>query len=202
MIPTCQTSLPRPPLESPPFVDEQIAERVSPLTLEELFASEETPLLHYAFSLVGRRAVAEEIVQEVFLQLHVHWEDVASPRAWLKRCVRNRACTYLRDHRREVLSETGSETRSETSSETLGPETVPPETALIHMEAIAAVRQFIEQLDERDRNLVKLKYADDLKYRDISTQTGLQIGNVGYRLHHILKELAAKLRKLGFDDKS
>lgn len=198
MIPTCQTSLPRPPLESPPLVDEQIAECVSPLTLEELFVSEETPLLHYAFSLVGRRAVAEEIVQEVFLQLHVHWEDVASPRSWLKRCVRNRAYTYLRDHKREVLRETSGESHRES----LGLEAEPPETALIHMEAIAAVRQFIEKLDERDRNLVKLKYSDDLKYRDISTQTGLQIGNVGYRLHHILKELAAKLRKLGFDDKS
>ena len=42
----------------------------------------------------------------------------------------------------------------------------------------------------------------ELKYRDISTQTGLNIGNVGYRLHHILKELADKLRKLGFDEKS
>ena len=49
---------------------------------------------------------------------------------------------------------------------------------------------------------MKLKYFEDLKYREISTQTGLNIGNVGYRLHHILKELAARLRKLGFDEKS
>lgn len=196
MIPTCPTSPPRPPLESPPFVSEPATEGVRDLTLEELFASEETPLLHYAFSLVGRRAVAEEIVQEVFLQLHVHWEDVASPKAWLKRSVRNRAFTYLRDHKRELLNEANRESLAPV------PESEPPETALIRLEAIAAVRQFIEKLDERDRNLLKLKYSDDLKYRDISTQTGLNIGNVGYRLHHILKELAAKLRKLGFDDKS
>ncbi|MBL8855090.1 MAG: sigma-70 family RNA polymerase sigma factor [Planctomycetaceae bacterium] len=183
-------------MESPPIVDEPVTTGVSDLTLEALFASEETPLLHYAFSLVGRRAVAEEIVQEVFLQLHVHWEDVASPKAWLKRCVRNRAYTYLRDHKRELLKESDQESLAPV------PESEPPETALIRLEAIAAVRQFLEKLDERDRNLLKLKYSDDLKYRDISTQTGLNIGNVGYRLHHILKELAAKLRKLGFDDKS
>jgi RNA polymerase sigma factor (sigma-70 family) len=196
VIRTCQTSPTRPPLESPRIVDEQVTTGVSNLTLEVLFASEESPLLHYAFSLVGRRAVAEEIVQEVFLQLHIHWEDVASPKAWLKRCVRNRAYTYLRDHKRELLNES--------DRESLGPapESEPPETALIRMESIAAVRQFIEKLDEHDRNLVKLKYSDDLKYRDISTHTGLNIGNVGYRLHHILKELAAKLRKLGFEDNS
>jgi RNA polymerase sigma-70 factor (ECF subfamily) len=28
------------------------------------------------------------------------------------------------------------------------------------------------------------------------------MGNVGYRLHHILKELAIKLRPLGIDGKS
>lgn len=196
MIRTCQTSPTRPPLESLPIVDEKDATGVSDLTLEELFASEETPLLHYAFSLVGRRAVAEEIVQEVFLQLHLQWADVASPKAWLNRCVRNRAYTYLRDHKREFLHES--------ERESLGPvpQSEPPETALIRMEAIAAVRQFIEKLNDSDRNLVKLKYSDNLKYRDISTQTGLNIGNVGYRLHHILKELAAKLRKLGFDDKT
>jgi RNA polymerase sigma factor (sigma-70 family) len=186
----------RPPLESPPIVDEQVATGVSDLTLEVLFASEETPLLHYAFSLVGRRAVAEEIVQEVFLQLHAHWADIASPKAWLKRCVRNRAFTYLRDHKRELLNESDRATLG------TAPESEPPEAALIRMEAIAAIRQFVERLDESDRNLVKLKYSDDLKYRDISSQTGLNIGNVGYRLHHILKELAAKLRKLGFDEKS
>ena len=72
----------------------------------------------------------------------------------------------------------------------------------MHMEAIGALRESLEELDESDRQLVKLKYFSDLKYRDISSQTGLNIGNVGYRLHHILKELADKLRKLGFDEKS
>ena len=74
--------------------------------------------------------------------------------------------------------------------------------SLEHMEAVAAVRQSLDELDESDRQLVQLKYFKDLKYRDISTETGLNIGNVGYRLHHILKELADKLRKLGFDEKS
>ena len=46
---------------------------------------------------------------------------------------------------------------------------------------------------------MKLKYFEGLKYREIADQTGLSISNVGYRLHHILKELADQLRPLGFD---
>jgi RNA polymerase sigma factor (sigma-70 family) len=169
---------------------------VSELTLQCLFDSEETPLLRYAFSLVGRRAIAEEIVQEVFLQLHTHWAEVDAPKAWLFRSVRNRAYNHVRDNKREVLNLGDSDSQSSVAAEESA------EASLEHMEAIAAMRQSLEELDESDRQLVKLKYFSDLKYRDISAETGLNIGNVGYRLHHILKELADKLRKLGFDETS
>ena len=200
VIRTCQTRQARLVLKPTPRVNGSSAAGVSELTLQSLFDSEETPLLRYAFSLVGRRAVAEEIVQEVFLQLHEQWDDVDSPKAWLYRCVRNRAFNHIRNHKREVLDNGSSQSQS--SSESLCAEEDSPEASQVHMEAIAAVRQIIEELDEPDRQLIRLKYFTDLKYRDISFQTGLTIGNVGYRLHHILKELADKLRKLGFDEKS
>ncbi len=47
----------------------------------------------FVFSLTGRRAVAEEIVQEIFLQLHAKWADVNDPRAWLFRSARNKPFT-------------------------------------------------------------------------------------------------------------
>ncbi len=46
------------------------------------------------------------------------------------------------------------------------------------------------ELSDDDRQLVELKYFQDLKYREISEQTGLTVGNVGYRLHHILNRIA------------
>jgi len=168
----------------------------SKLTLRALFEAEETPLLRYAFSLIGRRAVAEEIVQEVFLQLHTHWDNVQSPRAWLFRSVRNRAYNHIRDNKREILNSDDSKTQSPNA------EDKTPEALLLRMEATGALRQIVEELDETDRQLVKLKYFENLKYRDISAQTGLSISNVGYRLHHILKELAGKLRPLGIDGMS
>lgn len=195
MIRTCHSPS-RVILETTIRVNSPVASGVSELTLQSLFVSEETPLLRYAFSLVRRRAVAEEIVQEVFLQLHERWKDVDAPRAWLYRSVRNRAFNYLRDHQREVLGEAADETPAVATEEN------PPEAAMAHMEALSALRQFVEDLDKDDRELVKLKYFHDLKYRDISEKTGLNIGNVGYRLHHILKGLAARLRLLGFGDES
>ena len=138
-----------------------------------LFAAEETPLLRYAFSIVGRRAAAEDIVQEVFLQLHAKWGSVSFPRAWLYRSVRNRALSHIRDHRREVLSAPDS------TAETIDDSGETPESTHLRIEATGLLSGLIEELDEKDRALVELKYFKGMKYREISEKTGLSIGNVG-----------------------
>lgn len=166
-----------------------ISEKPDLLTL---FESEETPLLRYAFSLTGRRAIAEEIVQEVFLQLHANWEGVENPRAWLFRSVRNRACNHHRDGRREVGGD-------EVAMATAASEDDTPEEVLQRLEAAGFLRLLLAELEEADRRLVQLKYFEDLRYREIAERTEMSIGNVGYRLHHILKQLADKLRHLGID---
>ena len=173
-------------------VNESNDQRVSKTTLQALFDTEESRLLRYAFALTGRRAVAEEIVQECFLKLHAQWDDIDSPSAWLVRSIRNRAFNYIRDNQREVLEIDDRDALGETSNET-------PEDLMMHIEKVASVRQMLGSLSELDRTLVELKYFHNLKYRDISKQTGMSISNVGYRLHHILKELGEKLRPLGID---
>ena len=54
-------------------------------------------------------------------------------------------------------------------------------------------------MTDDDRRLIQLKYHDDLKYQEISQRTGLSVGNVGYRLHHLLKGLADSLRSAGIE---
>ena len=165
------------------------------LTLRTLFDSEESNLLRFAFSLTGRRAVAEEIVQEVFLQLHAKWAEVREPRAWLFRSVRNQAFHYMRKIRRETLEYDDSTKIADSLSET-------PDELVARMETVAELRQLVSELPEKDRRLVQLKYFEDLKYRDISQRTGLTISNVGYRLHQVLKKLAVSLLPKGVEEES
>jgi RNA polymerase sigma-70 factor (ECF subfamily) len=44
-----------------------------------------------------------------------------------------------------------------------------------------------------------MKYHEDLKYGEISRRTGLGVGNVGYKLHHLLRGLADALRHAGIE---
>ena len=167
-------------------------------SLRALFDSQEVPLLRYAYSLTGRRVVAEEIVQDVFLQLHKQWDEVNAPRAWLFRSVRNRAFNHVRDHQREVFQQEQPHIQTkETDSDA---ESV--EALMMRMETIGKLRLILQELNAKDRELVMLKYFQNLKYREISERTGLSVSNVGYRLHHILKELGAKLRPNGVDEQS
>lgn len=159
-------------------------------TLRQVFDAEESPLLRYAHGLVGQRETAEDIVQDAFLKLHAHWDEVIHPRAWLFRCIRNLALSHLRDHKRETPMDPDREWESAAPD---------PEQVLGKLEAIGTLQLLVAELHEDDRALIALKYHDGLKYDQISQRTGLSVGNVGYKLHHALKNLADSLRRLGVE---
>jgi RNA polymerase sigma-70 factor (ECF subfamily) len=162
-------------------------------TLIALFEAEESSLLAYAISLVQRRSVAEELVQDAFLRLHELWEQIENPRAWLYRSLRNMALNHLRDHRREApLDEAADPPAGSATS-------ASPDDELGRMEAIGTVRMLLADLAPDDQALIRMKYHEDLKYAEISARTGLGVGNVGYKLHHLLKGLADALRHAGIE---
>jgi RNA polymerase sigma factor (sigma-70 family) len=158
-------------------------------TLAALFEAEEGALLSFALGLVGRRSVAEDLVQEAFLRLHQMWGEVENPRAWLYRSLRNLALNHLRDHRRETEMP---------DEEPPAPGEVPAEE-MGKMEAVGIVRMLLAELPKEDGELIRLKYHDDLKYNEIGQRTGLNVGTVGYKLHHLLKGLAESLRRAGVE---
>lgn len=158
-------------------------------SLAALFETEESGLLRFAIGLVGRRSVAEELVQETFLRLHQVRDEVENPRGWLYRSLRNLALNHLRDHRPEA----------ELKEETAPTDERPVPELLGRDEAVGMVRLLLAEMPDEDRALVHFKYQDDLKYQEISKRTGLSVSNVGYRLHHVLKGLADNLRRAGIE---
>lgn len=175
------------PMSSPTTMEEKP-------TLRQVFDAEESPLLRYAYGLTGQRESAEDIVQDAFLRLHSHWHEVEKPRPWLFRCVRNLALNYLRNNKRNTPLETTRQDSREWESK--DPD---PEATLGRLEAIGTLQLLISELPEPERTLVSLKYLSDLKYDEIARQTNLSVSNVGYKLHHALKNLAASLQKLGIE---
>jgi RNA polymerase sigma-70 factor (ECF subfamily) len=162
---------------------------------ERFFRAWYPGLADYACRILGAPDLAEDAVQEVLVEVWKRRDslpDADALPAWLFRSVRNRAFNHRRDGRREVAGD-------EVAMATAASEDDTPEEVLQRLEAAGFLRLLLAELEEADRRLVQLKYFEDLRYREIAERTEMSIGNVGYRLHHILKQLADKLRHLGID---
>jgi RNA polymerase sigma-70 factor (ECF subfamily) len=176
--------------------DAASAESPRPETIEQLFAALESPLLSYALRLLGERAPAEDTVQEAFMRLHAQFAEVREPRRWLYRTVHNAALNQRRAAGKIVPWPDPAEGSPGAAQDTTDPEPLPDEQ-IIRWEGIGLVRLSLGALDERSREVVRLKFHEDLSYQQISERTGLTTGHVGYLLHHALKSLAAELARAG-----
>jgi len=166
-------------------------------TIEELFAALESPVLGYALRLAGERTVAEDLVQEAFMRLHAQFDEVREPRRWLYRTVHNLALNQRRQAGKIIsLDLPASENGALPAAETADPQPLPDEQ-IARLEGIGLVRLSLDTLDERSRELVRLKFSEGLSYKEMSARTGLTIGHVGYLLHHALKAIGEELAKNG-----
>jgi RNA polymerase sigma factor (sigma-70 family) len=169
------------------------ARALSKPSLAELFAAQESPLLAYAQKIVNNYETAQDIVQEAFTRLHGCYDTVRQPRPWLYRTIHNLAMNHLRSSRRTVSLQSVAEESQQ------WPDTrLLPDAEIARLEAIGQTRLCLDALDLRSRELVRLKFEEGLSYQQMSQRTQLTVSNVGYLLHHALKNLATELKKLGF----
>jgi RNA polymerase sigma factor (sigma-70 family) len=165
-------------------------------TIEELFTALESPLLSYALRLAGDAAAAEDIVQEAFMKLHAQFSEVREPRRWLYRTVHNLALNHRRQAGKVVSLNLPGDDGAAPANDTADPQPLPDEQ-IARWEGIGLVRLSLATLDDRSRELVRLKFNEELSYKEISARTGLNIGHVGYLLHHALKAVADELTRNG-----
>ena len=165
-------------------------------TVEELFSALESPLLNYALRLAGDLGAAEDSVQEAFMKLQSQFKEVREPRRWLYRTVHNLALNHRRQARKIVPLEVNASNTSLPPSDPPDPGLLPDEQ-IVRSEGMGLVRLSLESLDERSRELIRLKFTENLSYKEIAERLGLKPGHVGYLLHHALKTIAGELAKNG-----
>ena len=161
-------------------------------SLADVFVQLEKPLLRYAYQLVKRSEVAQDLVQDAFVKLHGQNEKVREPKPWLYRTIHNLAVNYHRKENRIVPLPDPNETNDSQPT----PEPMPDEQ-ITRLEAIGQIRLVLKNLAPRKRELLRLKFEEELSYKEISSKTGLSVSNVGYQLHHLLKSLASEIQESG-----
>lgn len=155
------------------------------LWIKEVVAIHQAPLIRYAASLLGDGERAKDVVQETFIKLCRQDRKDLEPRlaAWLFKVTRNGALDALRRDKRMELHETPelAARRANGIEEEAG--------EARRSEMIGSLLDLVASLPPKQREVIELKFREGLSYREISELTGLSASNVGYLLHHGLKEL-------------
>lgn len=156
--------------------------------VHQAILSHQTALIRYASSILGEREGAKDVVQEVFLKLCKQpWRDVEGHLVnWLFRVTRNQALDLLRKEKRMSLFE-----NPETMERLAGVGESYGQDARTQ-ERVGSLLELVGLLPGKERELVTLKFQQGLSYKEISEVTGMTVGNVGYVLHHALKELKSR----------
>jgi RNA polymerase sigma-70 factor (ECF subfamily) len=127
---------------------------------------------------------AEEAAQEALVRAwrqRDRCRDPQTPIPWLRRIARNEALRLIERKPSAVFTELSPETASSGEGE-------PPLEALVER---LAVWQALARLSAPERELVVLRYIDDLAQPEIATRLGIPEATVRVRLHRIRKRLGA-----------
>ena len=160
--------------------------------IEQLVRQHETGVFRLALSVVGDAAEANEITQETFisaLRSLRSYEERKSFKAWLYTIALNHARNHLRKRkiRERLKAATSSLFRVDQQKR------IQPEEKVIQNEEDATIWTELNNLDERHRIVLVLRYFHELSVAEIAEALGLPEGTVHSRLHTARERLRLAL---------
>jgi RNA polymerase sigma-70 factor (ECF subfamily) len=155
---------------------------------DTIFRAWYAPLVRFAERLVGAQAIAEEIVQDVMLELWQRRESLAedgSAQAYLFQSTRNRAFNHLRHE--NVERKSGPFVQGPTSID------APGTGRLVADELELAVRAAVNDLPDRCREVFELSRVHGLKYAEIAQTLEMSVKTVEAHMGRALRTLRQRL---------
>jgi RNA polymerase sigma-70 factor (ECF subfamily) len=143
--------------------------------LRLIYDREAPSMIGVAARIVRRREVAEEVVQDVFVQI---WRKAStfnpalgSARAWIYAIVRNRALNVIRSTRREDIVDADAMAEIADGS---GPE----DDVFGRLSDESALKRCLDGLEPRRRTSLLLAYVEGFSHGEISGRLGVPLGTV------------------------
>jgi RNA polymerase sigma-70 factor (ECF subfamily) len=162
--------------------------------LGELYDQIAAPLFSICFRIVGNQHDAEEVMQDVFVQI---WSKAATfdaglgaPFHWTAGIARNRAIDRVRSGKRRARLH--EELQEVATGESAGPP--HPATSDLAANELATVRQAVGALPADQRRALELAFFAGLSHAEIAGTTGEPLGTVKARIRRGLLKLRDTLR--------
>ena len=160
----------------------------SPETFRDIVERHQARVFSIAFRILGESGVAEEVAQDVFLELHrslARLESEDHVTAWLRRVTCHRATDALRrraarGHGSAVEYEDGMELRPAVRD---------------FLPLMNRVEQLLLTLPPAQRAVMVLRYQEDLEPEDIAVELKIPLATVRSSLHRAVQLLRAKAER-------
>lgn len=144
-------------------------------------------LIRFATGITGDAESARDVVQDTFLRLCREDLDAVGDHlpAWLFRVCRNRAL--------DVRKKEGPLQRLDEVANATPDEGDDPHDRLEKSDDARRVLAALGELPAAQQEVLRLRFQEELSYKEISSVTGHSVGNVGFLIHTGLKRLRRRL---------
>ena len=157
-----------------------------PVTTEHVWEAFHTPLQQFIRRRVSDEATAEDVLQDVFLKIHLHVEalkDVKKLESWIYQITRNAIIDSYRESRPTTTLE---------AAEVLDlPEELPDDDVV--SELLPCVRAMVRSLPELDRQALVLTEYQGLTQKELSERLGLSFSGAKSRVQRAREKLKQQL---------
>lgn len=169
------------------------AQRGDRAAMHRLLTSWNDPIFGFLLASLRHRADAEDAAQETFIRVVKGlpgYEHRGEFRAWIFCIARHQAALTATRRRRIADRESGVEI-AELHAFAAADEN---DGALAEADRAAELRRAVESLPEAEREVIRLRLDEDLKFREIAGRTGAPLNTVLGRMRHAARRLREILK--------
>jgi RNA polymerase sigma-70 factor (ECF subfamily) len=165
------------------------------LAMKSFYARHHVRLYRFLVRITRREATAEELMNEVFLEIWRKadgYEGRAAVTTWMLSIAHHKAISSLRKRGEEALDEddNGSEMADEDDD---------PEVALQKLNKAKVMRACMEKLSAEHRTILDLVYYHEKSVAEAAEVLGIPENTVKTRMFYARKRLAELMREAGLD---
>ncbi len=159
---------------------------------DTLLLRHQSRLLNYIIQLTGNRQLAEDIFQETFVKAIMtikqgNYTESGKFGAWLARIARNMVIDQFRQGKIEQLVSTDDGTVDVLNRKELSELTI--EDDMVELQIRDDVRRLIRELPESQRQVLVMRYYQNLSFKEIAEKTNVSINTALGRMRYAILNL-------------
>lgn len=159
------------------------------IAFDILLTRHKQSVLNYIYFTVRDRELAEDIFQETFIKAIItikqgRYTENGKFRAWISRIAHNLIIDHFRQEKNENTVSNDEAPVDLLNNPSLCDGTIEDE--LVKMQITSDIRKLVSYLPDNQREVLEMRYYQDLSFKEIAEQTGVSINTALGRMRYAI----------------